>query len=74
MRSGLACQLKPHKDVWTRVTLVQVSVAAFLSQDEQNANPEVDDDARGAQPPDDGVSDQVYLGMVFDPEVLHGQL
>lgn len=56
------------------LTLVQVAETSLVPQDEHTADEDVDADGDRAGPPDDGVTDEVDLSMVLDPEVLNRQL
>jgi len=49
---------------------VKIPESSLRSKDEKTSNENVEDDGRGRRPPNDGVSNEVDLSVVLDPEVL----
>lgn len=52
---------------------MQIPESSLLPQDEESTDGDVDSDGDRARPPDDGITYEVDLTVVFDPEVLDGQ-
>ncbi len=53
------------------LTVVKISVATFLAEDEETADEGVKTYGKSAGPPNHRVSDEVNLLVVLNPEVLY---
>ena len=52
------------------LTAIEVTVATLSSENETAPNNSVSEDCSRAQPPYDGVTEQVDLAVILDPEIL----
>ena len=52
-------------------TVVEVLIASLLAEDEESPDDSVEHNRHGTEPPNEGISDQVDVFMVLDPEVLN---
>lgn len=52
------------------LTVIKISIATFRSQNEEPASYAINDNGRCAKPPNERITHQVDLTMVFYPKVL----
>lgn len=53
------------------LTLVQVPVTSLSAQNQEPSHNDIGDDSGSARPPNHGVTDEVDLPVILDPEVLY---
>jgi hypothetical protein len=56
------------------LTVMEVLIATLSTEDEETTDDEVRNNRRNARPPNEGITDEVYLTMILDPEVLASPL
>lgn len=54
------------------LTVLEILIASLGSQDEQPTNSEICANCQRAHPPNDRVTDEIDLAMIFDPKATNG--
>ena len=52
------------------LTALEVSVATFSTENEEATNQSIREDSSSAKVPNHGITEEINLSVVFDPEVL----
>jgi hypothetical protein len=52
------------------LTIVKVSISSLGPEDEESSNRHIGKYSKRAKPPNDRVSNEVDVTMIFDPEIL----
>jgi len=53
------------------LTVFKVSETPFGSQNHQRSDGYIQDNRNRAEVPDEGITDQIYLTVFFDPKILY---